>query len=53
MLEQATMNEESVVSVADVKSGRALAAGRTQPFIQQPTKQNTVRSQSKRKSQTR
>ena len=47
------MNEEFAVSVADVKTGRALAAGRTQPLTQQPAKQNTVRSQSKRKSQTR
>jgi len=53
MLERATMNEEFVVSVADIKSGRALAAGRTQPFTQQAMKQNTLRSQSKRKSQTR
>ena len=35
------MNEEFAVSVADVKTGRTLAAGHTQPLTQQPAKENT------------
>jgi lipoprotein-anchoring transpeptidase ErfK/SrfK len=32
MLDRVTMNEEFVVSVADIKAGRALEAGKTQPL---------------------
>jgi lipoprotein-anchoring transpeptidase ErfK/SrfK len=32
MLARVTMNEEFVVSIADIKAGRALAAGKTQPL---------------------
>jgi len=32
MIDKVTMNEEFVVSVADVKAGRALEAGKTQPL---------------------
>jgi lipoprotein-anchoring transpeptidase ErfK/SrfK len=32
MIERVTMNEEFVVSVADIKAGRALEAGKTQPL---------------------
>src|SRR6185295_4882616 len=32
MLDRVTMNEEFVVSTADIKAGRALAAGKTQPL---------------------
>jgi len=32
MLDRVTMSEEFVVSIADIKAGRALAAGKTQPL---------------------
>jgi lipoprotein-anchoring transpeptidase ErfK/SrfK len=35
MLSRATMNEEFVVSTSDIKAGRALDAGRTQPLTPQ------------------
>jgi lipoprotein-anchoring transpeptidase ErfK/SrfK len=49
MLDKVTMNEEFVVSVADIKAGRALETGKTQPLTsanaakKPPTKRNTKR----------
>lgn len=40
MLERVTMNEEFMVSVADIKAGRASAAGKTQPLTSESVSKN-------------
>ena len=44
MLNRVNMNQQFVVSVADVKAGRALAAGQNQPLISQPPKKQPAKA---------
>ena len=50
MLDRVTMNEEFVVSIADIKAGRALEAGKTQPLssANAPRKPPATSNRSKR-----
>jgi len=42
MLNRLTISQEFVVSVADVKPGRALAAGRNQPLVPEPAQKERM-----------
>jgi lipoprotein-anchoring transpeptidase ErfK/SrfK len=49
MIDRVTMNEEFVVSIADIKAGRALAAGKTQPLTAASISKKTRTANTNRK----